>query len=59
MNEGYKVYSGLSAVQRESRLRRSGIEATLSSAKQILSQKKAQKHRYRRRETRPLMKELV
>ncbi|WP_197069685.1 putative amidoligase domain-containing protein [Paenibacillus sp. FSL R5-0345] len=43
MNEGYKVYSGLSAAQRESRLLRSGIEATLSSAKQILSRKKGTK----------------
>ncbi|WP_423803086.1 putative amidoligase domain-containing protein, partial [Paenibacillus pseudetheri] len=32
MNEGFKVYSGLSSAQRESRLFRSGIEAMLTSS---------------------------
>ncbi|AIQ24397.1 hypothetical protein H70737_17010 [Paenibacillus sp. FSL H7-0737] len=49
MNEGFKVYSGLSSAQRESRLFRSGIEATLtSSSKQELLRMKGSEASLRR-----------
>lgn len=52
MNEGHKVYSGLSVAQRESRLLRSGIEATLtSSSKQELLRMKGSEASLRRNQT--------
>lgn len=52
MNEGFKVYSGLSSAQRESRLFRSGIEATLtSSSKQELLRMKGSEASLRRNQT--------
>ncbi|MDH6371824.1 hypothetical protein M2444_003623 [Paenibacillus sp. PastF-3] len=51
MNEGFKVYSGLSTAQRVSRLLRSGIEAALtSSSKQELLQMKGSEVSLRRKQ---------